>query len=64
MLASAGNVMLAARTDTADHLKEMNVKDTENDYDVAVDDSLPETNTDGEASHSDDVQLEMMKVIF
>ena len=69
MLASVGNVMLAAMSETADLLDEMNVKDTE-DVEIDIEEETDDVNIPvsddniPEETGSPDIQVKMQKVRF
>lgn len=65
MLASIGNVMLAARSETAIRLEELNAKDMQESFvkDVQVDDDVVDSDTDDVQHIDTNVELDMMKVM-
>ncbi|XP_053393414.1 polycystin-1-like [Mercenaria mercenaria] len=63
MLASVGHVMLAARSETAVRLEELNVKDTEDDVldSESEDNSVTAANDEDQLADTSDIELEMKK---
>lgn len=64
MLASMGNVMLAARSETAIRLEELNVKDMEESFveDVQVDDDVVDSDDIDQHIDTNEFELDMKKV--